>query len=235
LEMERLGYLGFWGISWLWSIGWLRGISWLNIMGLLSISIVDLLADLLGESELNSLAGRSSKLGDALVNSLNTLLNLWNSDTFLNTDVLTGDSWKTDWLVDTSLDWLWVSNNNSWLIWGNNWGVVACLLGNLLAVVVAIAVVSISWGWLADSHHLGVAFSLECNLNSLGIGVFLLLLVRVGTDFIFNLFSALRADSSGDSVALLFVNNLLDGKLNRSTDSLKSWGADLSGFNNILN
>ena len=233
--MERLGYLGFWGISWLWSIGWLRGISWLNIMGLLSISIVDLLADLLRESELNSLAGRGSKLGNALVNSLNTLLNLWNSDTFLNADVLTGDSWKTDWLVDTSLNWLWVSNNNSWLIWGNNWGVVACLLGNLLAVVVAIAVVSISWGWLADSHHLCVAFSLECNLNSLGIGVFLLLLVRVGTDFIFNLFSALRTDSSDYSVALLFVNNLLDSKLNRSTDSLKSWGADLSGFNNILN
>ena len=42
-----------------------------------------------------------------------------------------------------------------------------------LEVVVAIAVVSISWGWLVDSHHLGVTLFLIWNLNSLGSNLLL--------------------------------------------------------------
>ena len=80
-----------------------------------------------------------------------------------------------------------------------------------------------------------VAFSLEGDLNSLGIGVLLLLLVGVGTDLILLNLDALRADSSGDGVALLSVDDLLDGKFNWGTDSLESWGANLSRLNNILN
>merc|ERR1740136_507177 len=115
---------------------------WLNIVGILSISIVDLLADLLGESEFNSLASRSSKLGDALLMNLKILHYFWDSDALLCSEVLAADNDKVDWLVDTGLDWLRVGNLNSWLNSSDNRNIVASLLGNLLAVVVSIAVVS---------------------------------------------------------------------------------------------
>ena len=50
---------------------------WLNLMGVLSISIVDLLANLLGESKLNSLASKTSKLDDALLRGNSDVFNLW--------------------------------------------------------------------------------------------------------------------------------------------------------------
>ena len=216
---------------------WLnRGISnWLNIVSVLSISVVDLLADLLGEGELNSLASRGSKLGDALLRSHGGVFDLWDSDALLLSEVLTANSWERDWLVDTGLDWLRVGNLNSWLNDGNNRDIVASLLGNLLAVVVSIAVVSISWGWLADSHHLGIALLGEGDLNSLGSCGFNLLLVRVGTDLIVDLLNALGTDSTGDWVTLLFVNNFFDGKLYWVADSFKSRGANFSRFNDVLN
>jgi len=208
---------------------------WLNLMSVLSISIVDLLANLLGESKLNSLASRSSKLGDALLGSLGGVFNLWDSDALLLSEVLTADSWERDWLVDTGLDWLRVGNLNSWLNRGNNRDIVASLLGNLLAVVVSVAVVSVSWGWLADGNHLGVALLVEGNLNSLGSGFFGLLLVRVGADLVINLLNALGTDSTGDWVALLYINNDLDSELNWVADSLESWSANFGSLNNILN
>jgi len=208
---------------------------WLNLVGVLSISIVDLLANLLGESKLNSLASRGSKLGDALLRGNSGVFNLRDSDALLLSEVFTADSWKRDWLVDTGLDWLRVGNLNSWLNRGDNRDIVASLLGNLLAVVVSIAVVSVSWGWLADGNHLGVTLLLEGNLNSLGSGGLSLLLVRVGADLVVDLLNALGTDSASDWVALFFVNNDLNGKLNWVADSLKSWGADFGGLNNILN
>ena len=204
-------------------------------MNILSISIVDLLADLLGKSEVNSLASRSSKLGDALLGSLSGILNLWDSDALLLSKVLTADSWERDWLVDTGLDWLRVGKLNSWVNRGDNRDIVASLLGNLLAVVVSVAVVSVSWGWLADGNHLGVTLLVEGNLNSLGSCGFSLLLVRVGADLIVDLLDALGTDGTGDWVALLYINNDLDGKLNWVADSLKSRGANFGRFNNILN
>ena len=192
---------------------------WLNIVGILGISIVDLLADLLGESKLNSLASRGSKLGDALLGTHGGVFDRWDSDALLLSEVLTADSWERDWLVDTGLDWLRVGNLNSWLNDGDNRDIVASLLGNLLAVVVSIAVVSISWGWLADSHHLGIALLGEGDLNSLGSCGFNLLLVRVGTDLVVDLLNALGTDSTCDWVALLSVNNDLDSKLNWAADS----------------
>jgi len=93
--------------------------------------------------------------------------------------------------------------------------------------------VSVSWGWLADGDHLGVTLLDKGNLNSLGSGGFGLLLVRVGADLIVNLLNALGTDSTGNWVALFYVNNDLDGKLNWAADSLKSWGANFGRFNNI--
>jgi len=208
---------------------------WLNLMGVLSISIVDLLANLLGESKLNSLASRSSKLGDALLRGNSGVFNLWDSDALLLSEVFTADSWERDWLVDTGLDWLRVGNLNSWLNRGDNRDIVASLLGNLLAVVVSIAVVSVSWGWLADGDHLGVTLLLVRNLNSLGCCGLSLLLVRVGADLIVNNRDTLSTDSTGDWVALLHVNDDLGSDLNVLTDSLKSRGAHFSRLNNINN
>merc|ERR1711881_9236 len=204
-------------------------------MNILSISIVDLLANLLGWSKINSLASRSSKLGDALLFNLNIILHLGDSDTLFFSEILAADHNQINWLVDTALDWLRVGNLNSWLNRGDNRDIIASLLGNLLAVVVSVAVVSVSWGWLAEGNHLGVTLLLKGNLNSLGSGSFGLLLVRVGADLVTDLFNTLGTDSTGDWVALLFVNNDLDGKLNGVADSLKSWGANFSGLNNILN
>jgi len=204
-------------------------------MSILSISIVDLLANLLGESKLNILASRGSKLGDALLRGNSGVLNLWDSDALLLSEVFTADSWERDWLVDTGLDWLRVGNLNSWLNRGDNRDIIASLLGNLLAVVVSVAVVSVSWGWLADGNHLGVTLLVEGNLNSLGSGSFGLLLVRVGADLVVNFLNALGTNSTGNWVALFYINNDLDGKLNGVADSLKSWGANFSGLNNILN
>merc|ERR1712008_122472 len=90
---------------------WGRSIGdWLNLMDILSISIVDLLADLLGESEVNSLANRSSKLGDALLFNLNIVHDLWDNDALFSSEVLAADDDQVDWFVDTSLDWLRVGN-----------------------------------------------------------------------------------------------------------------------------
>jgi len=213
-----------WGIS-----DWLRG-----LVSVLSVSVVDLLADLLGEGKLNSLASRGSKLGDALLGSHGGVFDRWDGDALLLSEVLAADSWERDWLVHTGLDWLRVGNLNCGLNRGNNRDIVASLLGNLLAVVVSVAVVSVSWGWLADGDHLGVTLLDKGNLNSLGSGSFCLLLVRVGADLIVNLLDALGTDGTGDWVALLFVNNFLDHKLNWAAHSLKSRGANLSGFNDIL-
>jgi len=207
---------------------------WLNIVGILSISIVDLLADLLGESEFNSLASRSSKLGDALLMNLKVLHDFWDSDALLCSEVLAADNDKVDWLVDTGLDWLRVGNLNCGLNGGNNRDIVASLLGNLLAVVVSIAVVSISWGRLADSHHLGITLLLVRNFDSLGSCGFSLLLVRVGADLVVNNCDTLGTDSTGYWVTLLSVNDDLDRDHDVFTDSLKSRGANFSSFNNIL-
>jgi len=203
--------------------------------GIVGKSVHDLDTDLLGKGELNSLASGGSQGSDTLLESLRNDLDLWDSDTFLFGEVLAADSWERDGFVDTGLDGLGVGDGDSRLNNSHDRDIVASLLGNLLAVVVSVAVVSVSWGWLADGNHLGVALLVEGNLNSLGSGFFGLLLVRVGADLVINLLNALGTDSTGDWVALLYINNDLDSKFNWVADSLKSRGTNFSGFNNILN
>jgi len=180
----------------------------LMLVDILSIAIVELLADLLGEGQVNVLAGGCSQLCDTLLLSIFALLNLRDCDALLCGEVLAADSDQVNGLVNTGLDGLRESN----LYWrfnrGNNGDIVASLLGNLLAIVVAIAVVSISWGGLADSHHLGVTFLLKGHFHSLGSGVNNLLLVYVNTYFVGDNFYRFTANSPGDCVALLPVNDL---------------------------
>jgi len=207
----------------------------LMLGGIVGKSVHDLDTDLLGKGELNSLASGGSQGSDTLLESLRNDLDLWDSDTFLFGEVLAADSWERDGFVDTGLDGLGVGDGDSRLNNSHDRDIVASLLGNLLAVVVSVAVVSVSWGWLADGNHLGVALLVEGNLNSLGSSFFGLLLVRVGADLVINLLNALGTDSTGDWVALLYINNDLDSELNWVADSLESWGANFGSLNNILN
>jgi len=179
-------------------------------VGVFSISVVDLLADLLGEGELNILAGRGSKLSDALLKGLGDLLDLRDGDALLLREVFTADSGEGDGLVDTGLDGLGVDNLHSRLHNSEDRDIVASLLGNLLAVVVAVAVVAVARGGLADCHHLGVTLLLKGNLHSLGSSVNNLLLVRVDTDFIGNDFHRLTTNSLCHWITLFSVYDFFD-------------------------
>jgi len=227
LSMMRGG-----GISW----------GWFVLVSVFGVAIYKLNTNLLGEGQLNVLASRGSKLGDALFRSFCCFLDLWDSDALLSSQVFTRYSHQRDRFVDTGFDWLGVGNLNSWFNNGNYRNIVASLLSNFLAVIVSISMsittMSMSIplrGRLADGNHLNLALLVERNLNSLGSGFLSSLLIRVSTDLIVNLLNAFGTDCTGHWVALLFVNNFLDGKLNWVTDSLESRGANLCRFDNILN
>ncbi len=208
---------------------------------LVSISIDELDTDLLGESKLNLLASRSSQLGDTLLDRLSVVLNLGHSDAPLLREIFTADTGKGDGLVHAGLDGLRVGNSDRNINRVHNRHVVGSLLLDLLAVVVAIAsmaiaVVSITTiTGLTDSDHLDVGLLLEADLNSLGSGVLLLLLVGVRADLVVDLLNGLGADSAGHGVAELNINNALDGKVDILADSLEGGGADLSQLSHILN
>jgi len=218
------------------SVGdWLRGLIGLHRVGLLSVAVVDLLADLLGEGQLNSGAVGGSQLGDALLDDLDVILDLGDGDALVLGQVLTADPGQGDGLVDTGLDGLGVGNSDGGEDGGDDGAVVASLLGDLLAVVVAVAVVAVSGGWLAHGHHLGVADPLEGDLDSLGGGVLSVLLVLVDTDLVINCEDTLCTDCPPDWVTLLSLYNDLDGHLSWRADLAVSWGANLSNLNYILN
>ena len=228
-----------------WGRGVGRSGGWLVGVGIFSMSVSEFFADLLGEGKLDSLAGGGSKSSNALLDRDTGILDLWDGDAFVLSEVSAGDSGEEDGFVDAGLDWLGVRDGDLGLHNGDNGDVVASLLGNLLAVVVAcaisvsgisgsLAVMSISvLGGLADSHHLDVALLLEGNLNSLGCGDLFLLLVRVGADLVIDLFDGLSADGSGDVIALLPLYDDLDGEVNRGAVGDNGGGAHFGGFNDI--
>ena len=221
-----------------------RGISWggFVLVSVFGMAIDKLNTNLLGEGQLNVLASRGSKLGNTLFRSFCCFLNLWDSDALLSSQVFTRYSHQRDRFVDTGFDGLGVGDLNSWFNNGHYWNIVASLLGNFLAVVVSVSMsittMSLSiplWGRLADGNHLNLALLVEGDFNSLSSCFFSSLLVRVSTDLVINLFNAFGTDSTGHWVALLFVNNFLDCKLNWVANSLKSRSANLCRFDNILN
>ena len=148
--------------------------------GLMSVSVDKFDTDLLGEGELDLLAGGGSQLGLAFGNDLNGIFNLGDDDGLLLREIFAGDTGKRDGLVDAGLDGLGVGNGDIDIDGGDDGHVVGGFLSDLLAVVVSIRVsVSVSVSRLADSDHLDIGLLLEGNLNSLGSGSFFLLLVRV--------------------------------------------------------
>jgi len=187
---------------------------WLWIMG---ITIDQLNTDLLGESELNLLAGWSVQASNTFLNSFNRIHDFWNSDAPGFNQILTADTGQKDWLVNTGLDWLWVGNSDWNINWGDNWDIVESLLSHLVAILVSvttISMMSIATSRLANSHHLNILFLLEGHLNSLGIGAFFLLLVAVAADLIGDLLNAFSAHGTGHIITKFSVNNDLNGQVN---------------------
>jgi len=204
-------------------------------LGVLGVSIVDLLADLLGEGELHVHAVRSAQDGFTLGEGLGNNLDGRNGDTLLLREILTRDPGQRDGLVDTGLDGLRVHNVDGRGGGGHDGDIVTSLLSDLLAVVVSISVVSVSGSGLAHCHHLGVAHLLEGDLDSLGGGSLSLGLVGVGADLVINLLSALSTDSTGHGVALLDILDGLAGELNGVARGDEVGCAHLSGLLDIKN
>merc|ERR1719500_1614249 len=222
-QFSDLGVRGG-GIGGLWGIGGLQ---------LQRMAVVDLLVDLLGEGELDSLAVGGAKAGDALVHGLSDGLNLGDGDALLLREVLAADPGKADGLVHAGLDGLGVDDLDLGLDNGDHGCVVASLLGDLLAVVVAVAAIAVSVPGLADGHHHGLALLDEADLDSLGGGDLGLGLVAVAAHLVVDLLGALSADSPGHGVALLHVLDGLPGQLHGGAGGLDVGGAHISLLHHV--
>jgi len=216
------------------------GRSGLGVLGgIVGISVHKLNAHLLGEGELDSLAGGGAKSSDAFGDRDAGILDLRDGDALVLNKVSAGDPGEGDGLVHTGLDGLGIGDGHLWLNNSDNGDIVAGLLGDLLAVVVTISVTSISsmaisvLGRLADCHHLGLTLLLEGDLNSLGGGDLILGLVGVGADLVVNLLDGLSADGTGDIIALLHLYDDLDGQVNIIALSDNGGGAHLGSLNNV--
>ena len=215
------------------SIGGLWGVGGLHLQG---VAVVDLLADLLGEGELDSLAVGGSQSRDTLVNGLSDGLDLGDGDALVLGQVLTADPGQVDGLVDAGLDGLWVGDGDGWVDDGDHGEVVASLLGDLLAVVVAvstISAISVVRGWLADGHHHGLALLGEGDLDSLAGGLLVLGLVGVGADLVVDHLGALGTDGPGDVIALLHILHALPAEVHGGAGGVNVWGAHISSLNNV--
>jgi hypothetical protein len=219
------------GVGWLWGVSGLWGVGGLHLQG---VAVVDLLADLLGEGQLNSLAVWLSKSRDTLVNGLGDDLDLGDGDAPLLSQVLAADSGQEDGLVDAGLDGLGVDDGDGGGGDGDHGVVVASLLGDLLAVVVAVSTISsVSVVGLTDGHHHGLALLLEGNLDSLAGGLLALVLVGVGADLVVDLIDGLGTDGPGDLVALLDILHALPGEIHWGAGGVNVGGADISGLHNV--
>ena len=197
------------------------------------LTVHNVATHLLGQGQLHGGAVGGSQLGDALLDDGDVILDLGDGDALVLDQVLAADSGQGDGLVDTGLDGLGVGNGDGGEDGGDDRAVVASLLGDLLAVVVAVAVVSVAGSWLAHSHHLGVADPLEGHLQGLCRGVLRVLDVRVGADLVVNCEETLCANCSPDWVAFLSLHNHLHSHFHWRADSLESRGTDLTILNNI--
>lgn len=177
-------------------------------------------------------------MGVAFLNGLNGILNLGDSDALLLGQVFTRNTGKSNGLVDTGADGLRVSNLDWDIDGGDNWDIESGFLGNLLAVLLGSTITSVTSittiSGLADSDHLDLDFLDKGDLNSLGGGVFFLLLVGKRADLVGDLLDALSADSADNIVTEFLVDDFLDGKLNWGALGLECGCADIGDFSHIL-
>lgn len=207
--------------------------------GVMSITIDELDADLLGEGEFDLLASGGGQLGLAFGNGLGGILNLGDKDGPLLGEISTAHNGEGDGLVDTGLDGLGVGDGDGDIDGGDDGHVVSGFLSDLLAVVVSITTMSVSTismvSGLADGDHLDVGLLLEGDLDSLGGGGFFFLFVMVRADLVVNLLDLFGADGAGHGVGELLIDDDLDGQFDIFADGLEGGGADLSDFSHIAN
>lgn len=204
-------------------------------LGLMSISVDKFDADLLGQSELDLLAGGGSQLSLAFGDGFGRVFDFGDSDAFLLAKISTAHTGKGDGFVNAGLDGLGVGDLDGNIDGGDNRHIVGSFLSDLLAVVVSVRSVAISMSGLADGDHLDIGFLFEGDFNGFASGVFVLLLVGVRADLLGDLLNGLGTNSTGDGVAEFLVDNDLDGQLNILADSFESGGADFGDFSHILN
>ena len=208
-----------------------------------SVAIDQLNANLLRQSQRNLLAGQRSQTSSAFFHSLDVIHNFRDHDAFLFGKIFASDAGKRNGFVDALLDGLRVGNFDSHIDGRDNRYIVSGFLGNLFAVFAISTITSVSMmsmvavsmvTRLTDSDHLDLSLFFEGNLNSLGGGVFVLLLVGISADFLRNLLNGFGAHSAGDSVAHLLVHNTLDGQIDIFAGGHNGGSTDLSLFSHIL-
>lgn len=212
-----------------------RSMIGLVFLGGLSIPIDNFFADLFGQGQLNLLTVGSRQSGDALLNRLDFIFNFRLVDTFFFGDSFAAESGKLDGFVQARLDRLWIGDLDRHIDWANLRDVVGSLLGNFLAVLMSIRVISVSISWLANSHHLDVSLLNKVHINSLGCGILSPWFIVIGADLIINRLNGFLANRSGLSVTIFTINNLLNGDVNILTVGLKGRCANVSQFSHIFN
>ena len=198
---------------------------------------------MLGEGKLNLVTIRCSQLSVAFFDRFNSIHDFGDSDAFFFREISTANAGKLDGFVDAGLDGFREGNINGNIDRSDNRDIVLGGLGDLFAVFAVTSITTISsmsvtmsmMSRLADSDHLDVFFLFERHFNSLGGGTNSLLSVRVGADFVGDFFDGFSAHSAGDSVALFFVYDLLDGQFNIFADSFKGRHTSFSNFCHIDN
>ena len=198
---------------------------------------------MLGEGKLNLVTIRCSQLSVAFFDRFNSIHDFGDSDAFFFREISTANAGKLDGFVDAGLDGFREGNINGNIDRSDNRDIVLSGLGNFFAVFAVTSITTISsmsitmsmMSRLADSDHLDVFFLFERHFNSLGGGANSLLSVGVGADFVGDFFDGFSAHSAGDSVALFFVYDFLDGQFNIFADSLKGRHTSFSNFCHIDN
>ena len=137
------------------------------------------------------------------------VFNSWHFNGFFFGDISTRNHRQTDGFVNADLLGFRVGNGNSNINRGDNGYIVGSFLSNLLAVMGCGSIWAVSSS-LADSDHLHVVDLFIGDFDSLSSSVFSFLLIFVGAHFLRNNFNAFCADSTGNSVGEVNINNDFD-------------------------
>jgi len=173
-------------------------------------------------------AMRFTQLEVALLNGLHSVFELWHLEALVLSDLFAADFWKKDWTVHALLDRFRIRDGDVIMDGVNHRNIVLGGLGNFLTVwFVSISVTA----WCADGDVLNIFLLLEVDLEGLGSGLLILVVVVEGADLVGDAPDGLRADGPDHVVAALAVNDLLDGQVNLLADLLEVRSAH---FSNVL-
>ncbi len=204
------------------------------MVAVVGVAVDDLDAHLFGQGELDLLAAGLADDGSALLDGHGRVGHLGLGYALLLGDHFAVEAGKGDWLVHAGLDGLGVADADGHVEGADDGDVVGGLLGNLLAVLVTIGVVAVSVTGLADGDHLHVGLSLEGDLHGPGSGVLVLLFVVVTAHLVVNGLRRFRAHGAGHVVAVLALDDNLNGQIHVLADSGQGRRAHVSVLGHVL-